>query len=250
MDRPRADRRRADRWDATPAPSSTDRPPSRRPPVEALDRRQGPLRHPGRRSDADHVRRRRPAVRGLRGLRHELVRRSGAGRGAQEDRSRCSRTRTPRTRRCRCPTASCPTSRTAPGIANLYIPRLGRDYAWTIVQAHPHRGPREGPGPLRDHADARSGRQLRRRRTPRGQGPAVPEPRPPRARRRGDRRDQDALVRLQGQGRRRDRRLWATRARTGSRAARSSTRATATCCCPSRITPGSHRRTRPRRTSG
>ncbi len=44
------------------------------------------------------------------------------------------------------PDGSLPRLPVGTGIANLYIPRLGRDYAWTIVQGTSAADPQKGPG--------------------------------------------------------------------------------------------------------
>jgi sortase A len=46
----------------------------------------------------------------------------------------------------RLPDGSLPTLPTGVGIANLYVPRLGRDYAWTIVQGTSDADLEKGPG--------------------------------------------------------------------------------------------------------
>jgi sortase A len=46
----------------------------------------------------------------------------------------------------RLPDGRLPNLRTGQGIANLYIPRLGRDYAWTIVQGTGASSLEKGPG--------------------------------------------------------------------------------------------------------
>jgi sortase A len=46
----------------------------------------------------------------------------------------------------RLPNGSLPKLATGVGIANLYIPRLGRDYAWTIVQGTSDADLEKGPG--------------------------------------------------------------------------------------------------------
>ena len=70
------------------------------------------------------------------------------------------------------------------GFANLYIPRLGKDYAYTIVEGTTDADLSRGPGHYTESGvrAARPGRQLRRGRAPGDPWPAVPQRRPARSR--------------------------------------------------------------------